>query len=79
MKLYKIAAQDVVSSNREIVLIKDKQYLVLLDESSGQYYFLGENGRAYLLGFCLQDTSFEAWRRNDRRVSYFLTHTKSYE
>jgi hypothetical protein len=49
MNFYKIANQDVVSSNREIVLIKDKQYLLLLDKSSGQYYFHGENGRAYLL------------------------------
>jgi hypothetical protein len=49
MKLYKIAAQDVVSSNREIVLIKDKQYQLLFDEPSNQYFFHGENGKAYLL------------------------------
>jgi hypothetical protein len=59
MKCYKIAALDVVSSNREIVLIKDKQYLLLLDEASGQYYFHGENGRAYLL----QD--YGEWFRED--------------
>jgi hypothetical protein len=30
-------------------------------------------GRAYLLGFCLQDTTFEAWRRNDRKTIDQLT------
>ena len=33
----------------------------------------GNGGRAYLLGFCLQDTTFEAWRRNDRKTIDQLT------